>query len=160
MHETVNTEDKVKLVGYTAFWLLLTVVLMLVIAWFMGTEQILGAFLAITGLWFSVKFMCRYGKKIVVSEPVCILGTSEIEIYSLPGKTVKMNYRDISSAKIIRNATSVKLFLSGDKVTHPSGYYYVGVVYPFRRNDLDRVEQEITTRLNKHKIKAEKVSKA
>lgn len=152
MKEYIIKDDRIKLSLYTLLFLLLTLAVMLVCAWFIAGANYLGAFLGATALWFSVKYMCRYGKKLLANTPVCEFLENELVIHSLPGKAKVMRYDQISEARIWRDAKSVKLFLFGKAVQHPSGYYYVGVVYPFRRHELSEVEQQITDQLKRKKV--------
>ena len=64
MGEYTIEEDRVKLTLYTAGNLCLTLILMFICAEFMNRIFYLGVFLGATGIWFSVKYMFRYGKKL------------------------------------------------------------------------------------------------
>lgn len=159
MSEYVIMEDHKRLILYTLFNLIATLILVVLASGFYSYGAFLLAFLAITGLWFSIKFMCRYGNKWLKKIPVCEFSEDEIIIHSLPGDPKRMNYREIKDAKIIRDYKSVKLFFAGDQVKHPSGWYYAGVIYPFQRSLLDEVESNSIRCLEKHHIKVQKVSK-
>ena len=67
----VIEEDRVKLALYTAGNLILTLVLMFICAEFMNRIFYLGVFLGATGIWFSVKYMFRYGKS-CLQERQCV----------------------------------------------------------------------------------------
>ena len=138
MKEYVIEEDCGRIGLYTALNLLLTVSLMLLSIAFYAVNQYLLAFFGVTGLWFSVKAMCRFGKKLLARRPVCELGRDQITIYSLPGKPKEMKYSQVKEAKMMRGYSSLKLFFRGDQVTHPSGWYYVGIVYPVQTGSFGR----------------------
>lgn len=159
MKEYVIEEDCGRIGLYTALNLLLTVSLMLLSIAFYAVNQYLLAFFGVTGLWFSVKAMCRFGKKLLARRPVCELGRDQITIYSLPGKPKEMKYSQVKEAKMMRGYSSLKLFFRGDQVTHPSGWYYVGIVYPFKRAALDGVEENVVKCLKKHGIEIKKIEK-
>lgn len=159
MKEYVIVEDYWKLALYTMMNLLLTVFLMLLSMFFYSVKWYLPAFLAVTGLWFSVKYMCRYGSKLVTKKPVCEFNQDGIVIHSLPGKPVEMKYRQIKEAKMLRTSSSVKLFFKGENVKHPSGWYYAGVIYPFKRKQLVQVEEKSMQCLKSHGVALEKIEK-
>ena len=133
----VIEEDRVKLALYTAGNLILTLVLMFICAEFMNRIFYLGVFLGATGIWFSVKYMFRYGKKLFAGTPVC----------------------EFKEVKVLRDWKSVKIFIASSEVKHPSGWNYVGVIWPFRRNELDKLEAEVMQVLSTHRLKVEKVEK-
>ena len=72
MGEYTIEEDRVKLTLYTAGNLCLTLILMFICAEFMNRVFYLGVFLGATGIWFAVKYMFRYGKKLTQNIPVCL----------------------------------------------------------------------------------------
>lgn len=159
MNEYVIWEDRKRLCMYTLLNLILTALLVIVASSLYSFGSFLFAFLAITGLWFSVKAMCRYGSKWMKKTPVCEFTNDEVILHSLPGSPKVMKYKEISEVKILRNATSVKLFFGGDNVEHPSGWYYAGALYPFQRTLLNDVEQSSQLCLEKHKVKVRKVER-
>ena len=130
----VIEEDRVKLALYTAGNLILTLVLMFICAEFMNRIFYLGVFLGATGIWFSVKYMFRYGKKLFAGTPVCEFKKKELVIHSLPGNAVTMQYSKIKEVKVLRDWKSVKIFIASSEVKHPSGWNYVGVIWPFRKS--------------------------
>ena len=159
MSEYVIEEDRVKLALYTAGNLFITIGLMFLCAEFLNQIFYLGVFLGATGIWFSVKYMFRYGKKLYNKTPVCEFKKKELVIHSLPGDAVTMQYSKIKEVKLIRDRKSVKLFFASSEVTHPSGWNYVGAIWPFRRNELDKLEAEVMQVLSAHRLKVEKVEK-
>ena len=159
MKEYVIEEDRGRIALYAALNLLLTVFLMLVSIAFYSVKQYLLAFFGVTALWFSVKAMCRFGKKLLTKKPVCAFERDQITIYSLPGRPREMKYSQVKEAKMMRGRSSLKLFFRGDQVTHPSGWYYVGIVYPFKRAALDGVEENVVKCLKKHGIEIKKIEK-
>ena len=78
MKEYIVREDRGKLLLYTLLHLCLTILLMLLTIYVYGTGHFLLAFFGITGLWFSVKAMCRYGFRLVKNTPVCEFKRDEV----------------------------------------------------------------------------------
>lgn len=157
MSEYKIQEDRSRLLIYTVLNLLLSLVLLVIGAGLYSYGGFLFTFLAITGIWFSVKAMCRYGSKWIKKTPVCELNKDEIIIHSLPGKPKIMKYQEVREIKILRDTKSVKLFFAGDKVEHPSGYYYAGAIYFFQRSKLDDIEKNSLACLKQHKVNVRKV---
>lgn len=159
MKEYVIQEDRGRLALYTGLFLLLMVVLMIASIAFFAVGWYLFSFLGITGLWFDVKAMFRYGNKLVRKKPVCEFGRDGLTIYYLPGKPREMKYRQVKEARSIRTRFTLKLFFRGDNVEHPSGWYYAGVIYPFQSKKLDEVEENTVNCLKKHGIDLVKTEK-
>ncbi|MDO4262133.1 MAG: hypothetical protein Q4C82_08645 [Eubacteriales bacterium] len=159
MSEYIIEEDRLKLLLYTLGNLALTLLLMLVCIYFANTRFYLGVFLGVTGIWYSVKYMFRYGKKLVRHTPVCEFHKHELVIHSLPRGSVTMQYRKIKEVRLLRDWKSVKLFFSSDEVTHPSGWNYVGVIWPFRRSGLDALEADVSRVLAGHRLTVQKTEK-
>ena len=145
MKEYIVQEDKGKLVLYTLLNLVLTLVLILLSIYVYGNGYFLFAFLGVSGMWFSVKAMCRYGSRLIKSTPVCEFASNELVLPSLP--------------KEQRTIFTVKLFFAGEKVTHPSGWYYAGIVYLFKKSKLNEVQQCVMECIKTHHIAYEVVSK-
>ena len=103
--------------------------------------------------------MFRYGKKLLKNVPVCDLKRNEVVIHSLPGKARILTYKQIKEVKLLRGRVSLKFFFSSKEVEHPSGWYYVGVVYPFQKGRLDEVEKNVAECLRKHGISINEVEK-
>ena len=110
MKEYIVREDRGKLLLYTLLNLCLTIFLMLLTIYVYGSGHFLLAFLSITGLWFSVKAMCRYGFRLVKNTPVCEFKRDEVILPALPKEQRHLKYRDIRAVKILRSSSSVKLF--------------------------------------------------
>ena len=155
----VIKEDPLKLILYTAGNLVLSLLLIILCGQLYIRGKYLPAFIAMTALWFTVKYMCRYGIRLVKKKPVCSFSDKEVTIHSLPGGDKTFFYRDTNEVKILKDWKSVKFFFSGKKVEHPSGWDYVGVIYPFKRDELEAVENQVTAILNKHKVKVSKATK-
>ena len=90
---------------------------------------------------------------------MCEFKKKELVIHSLPGNAVTMQYSKIKEVKVLRDWKSVKIFIASSEVKHPSGWNYVGVIWPFRRNELDKLEAEVMQVLSAHRLKVEKVEK-
>lgn len=159
MKEYVIPEDKGRLLFYTGLNLVLMILLMAASIFSYAVSWYLVTFLCITGLWFVIKTMFKYGKKLLKNVPVCELKRNEITIHSLPGKARTLTYKQIKEVKLLRGRASLKFFFSGKGVDHPSGWYYVGVVYPFQKGRLDEVEKNVTECLRKHGISINVVTK-
>ena len=104
--------------------------------------------------------MCRYGFRLVKNTPVCEFKRDEVILPALPKEQRHLKYRDIRAVKILRSSSSVKLFFSGDHVTHPSGWQYAGAVYLFQRKKLNDVQKYAMDCLHTHHISFEVVQKA
>ena len=159
MKEYIVQEDKGKLVLYTLVNLVLTLVLILLSIYVYCNGYFLFAFLGVSGMWFSVKAMCRYGSRLIKSTPVCEFASNELVLPSLPKEQRTMRYKDIKEIKILRTRFTVKLFFAGEKVTHPSGWYYAGIVYLFKKSKLNEVQQCVMECIKTHHIAYEVVSK-
>ena len=159
MKEYTVPEEKGRLLFYTGLYLVLMILFMLASILFFAVNQYLLTFLCITGLWFVVKAMFRYGKKLFKNTPVFELKKSEVVIYSLPGKPKTLSYKQVTGVKLLRGRASLKYFFSGKEVTHPSGWYYAGVVYPFRKERLEEIEKKVAECLGKHGITVQEVKK-
>lgn len=159
MNEYIIEDDKTKLISYTLLNFTITIIFMIISAFFYSTGLFIISFLSITGMWFSVKAMCRYGKRLIKKIPVCEFNKSEVIIHSLPDENNSMKYKEIREVKIMEDWKSLKLFFSGEKVTHPSGWTYVGIIYPFQRNLLDETKENVITYLENHKVKYSIVDK-
>ena len=159
MSEYVIKEDTTKLLLYTVGNLVLSLLLMILLGQFYIMGKYLLAFFSLTGLWFSVKYMCRYGMRLVKKKTVCSFGAKEVTIHSLPEGDKTSLYRDVDEVKILSDWKSIKIFFSGKYVKHPSGWDYVGVIYPFKKRELKEVEMQVTEVLKKHHVKVSKVTR-
>lgn len=159
MKEYVIPEDKGRLLFYTGLYLLLMILLMLASIAFYTVGWYLTTFFCITALWFVVKAMFRYGRKFLRDIPVCELKKNEVVIHSLPGKAKVLTYKQIKEVKLLKGRVSLKFFFSGKGVEHPSGWYYVGIVYPFQKKRLVEVEKNVEECLKSHGISIYQVEK-
>lgn len=151
-------EDRHKLFIYTLLLLILTIALLILASGFYSMQAFLFTFLMISGMWFSVKAMCRYGKKWLHHTPVVEFTNDEIILHTFDEQRIP--YQDIKDVKLIRDYKSVKLFFATDYVSHPSGWYYVGAIYLFQRATLKDVEKETIACLKNHHIEVHNVEKA
>jgi hypothetical protein len=158
MGEYIIKEDTLKLILYTVGNCILSFLLMILAAQLYIMGKFLLAFFTLTAIWFSVKYMLRYGIRLVKNKPVCSFNDKEVTIRSSSEKNKTFSYRDINEVKILTDWKSVKFFFSGKQVVHPSGWDYVGVIYPFKRNELKVVENQVVAILEKHHVKINKVS--
>lgn len=152
MNEYIIEDDRKKLICYTGLNLLLTLFLFILSASFFSTGLFIVSFLGITGMWFSIKAMCKYGNRLINKIPVCEFKKSEVIVHSLPEEESSMKYNDIKEVKILKDSKSLKLFFAGNMVTHPSGWNYVGIIYPFQRSLLADTENNIKNLFNNHKV--------
>ena len=104
MNDLIIKEDRIKLTCYTIMNLVLTILLMFIIAFTYFREQYLFAFLAITGLWFSVKYMCKYGIKLIKNEPLCTFMNSKVVSNELPNTEEGIKYKEMKEVKILKNS--------------------------------------------------------
>lgn len=153
MKEYTITEDRAKLILYTVGNLFITLVLMVITMYFFTTGLYLIAFFGVTGMWFSVKSMIAYGLRLFKKKPICSFKQDEVILYSLHDGEIVMKYNEIEEAKLLIDFKSVKLFFSGKKVQHPSGWNYVAAVYLFKRNLLEEVQAKTIECLKSHNIK-------
>lgn len=159
MSEYVIKEDTLKLILYTVGNMVLSFLLMILAAQLYVMGKFLFAFLILTAIWFSVKYMLRYGIRLVKNKPVCCFDDKGVTIHSSSEKDKTFSYRDIDEVKILNDWKSIKFFFSGKQVVHPSGWDYVGVIYLFKRNELQAVENQVIEILEKHHVKINKVSR-
>lgn len=159
MNEIVIEDDYKKVFIYSFINFLLTVLIMLGIMWFYGHSQFLIAFLLITAIWFSVKYMCRYAMCFIKHRPVIIFRKNEIVCPNKEKDEQVIKYKDIQEVRIMRDRKSIKLFFKSNKTLHPSGYVYVGISYLFKRSNLNEVLDEIEKCLEKHNLKINKGDK-
>lgn len=152
MNEVIITDDQKKLLCYTIINLVLTVLLIIIASNFYTHNYYLSFLFAITGMWFSVKTMCKYGKCWIKKVPVCEFRDREVILHSLAEDDNTMQYGEIKEIKILKDKKSVKLFFAGDCVHHPSGWIYVGIVYLFKRKELEEVENKIKQCLDEHHV--------
>ena len=103
--------------------------------------------------------MFRFGKKLTQIIPVCTFKNKELVIYSLPRGPVTMQYCKIKEVKVLRDHKSIKLFFASDEVTHPSGWNYVGVIWPFRKQELAETEERVVEVMKKHNLNVTVVDK-
>ena len=159
MNELVIVNDYKKVFIYCFINFLLTILIMFGIMWFYVHSQFLIAFLLITAIWFSVKYMCHYAMCFIKHRPVIIFRKNEIVCPNKEKVEQIIKYKDIQEVRIMRDWKSIKLFFKSNKTSHPSGYMYVGISYLFKRSDLNRVMDEIEKCLEKHNLKINKISK-
>ena len=159
MNEYIIEDDRKKLICYTVLNLILTLILFIVSASFFSTGLFIVSFLGITGMWSSIKAMCKYGNRLINKIPVCEFKKSEVIIHSLPKEENTMKYNEIKEVKILRDSKSLKLFFAGNKVKHPSGWSYVGIIYPFQRCLLADIENNVKDFFNNHKVRYSVVEK-
>jgi hypothetical protein len=150
-------EDRKRLLLYTILYGLLTLVLMLAAVVFYNltvkyTLGWLGVLLAITGVWYAGNALTRYLNRYYYHLPVCEFRAQELSINTLAAKPKVIAYRNIKSAWITHGKVSVNLFVRGEGVDHPSGYWYIGVVYPFQKEQLAGAEEQIRAELKKHSV--------
>lgn len=85
-------------------------------------------------------------------------GERTMRIYadSDPKKAIVVPYRDIKSYKLIRQGKALRLLLSGDWVSHPSGFQLVDIDRPFMADTLDGLEGQVLDVLRSHHVKQSK----
>ena len=154
MDEYVIYDDRIKLLFLTMGTISLTLAFIFLCAEFLNQVNYLGVFLGATGIWFSVKYMFRHGRKLIKNTPICVLKKEELIIYSLYPYPIVMNYKKIKDIKILEDSSSIKLFFSSDEIKHPSGWNYVGITWPFKRSQLAKTEKEIISFLDMHNLQA------
>ena len=159
MKQYIVKDDQIKLACYTLLNFTLTLLLSFAILYLFGNQYFLLAFFAMTALWFSVKYMCRYGSRYIRKQPVCVCKEQYVLFHSWTNDEKKLRYQEIKEVRLLRDWKSVKLFFAADQVDHPSGWWYVGIVYYFKRGELDEIEQTLLALFNKHHVKISKTEK-
>lgn len=152
MKEYIVQDDRTTGLLCTMLYLLLSGVLLLCSIYAYRIGYFLLAFLGITGIWFSVKVACRYGSRWLHHTPVCEFQTDGIVFPAMPRAAQTMSYRDIKRIRILQSTHSVKLFLSGDTVSHPSGWNYTNVRYIFHTEKLSEATQHMLDCIQRHHI--------
>lgn len=152
-------DDRMKLCLYTILNLILTLCFILIIIFTLGNAYYLLSFLGITALWFSVKYMCRYGIRLIKDTSICEFHKTYISFPVNSNDLQSLSYKEIKEVKILRDWKSIKLFFSGNKVQHPSDWYYIGIIYLFRNSYLYKIEDNIINILKKNNITYEVVKK-
>lgn len=111
---------------------------------------------ALTAGWYTVKTFSTYGSRLLKKRPVMEFLPEDVVVYTGRNKKDVIPYAVIREAGLVREGHAVRLLLAGDWVTHPSGCYYVGIVYPFRAADLDGVSADVTACFARHKVRMRK----
>lgn len=114
--------------------------------------------LALTVAWFTSRAMGRRFSRLLQHTGVVDFGERTMRIYadSDPKKAIVVPYRDIKSYKLIRQGKALRLLLSGDWVSHPSGFHLVDIDRPFMADTLDGLEGQVLDVLRSHHVKQSK----
>lgn len=122
MKQYIVKDDQIKLACYTLLNFTLTLLLLFAILYLFGNQYFLLAFFAMTALWFSVKYMCRYGSRYIRKQPVCVCKEQYVLFHSWTNDEKKLRYQEIKEVRLLRDWKSVKLFFPLTKsITPPAG---------------------------------------
>lgn len=158
-------EDRTRLALQGVAYLLLAFFGLFLVAGGVGATQITLNIayltLVLVGLplaWFASKAMGRRFGRLFTRVNVADFGEQHIFIYDKADskKAKVVSYKDVKSYKLIRQGNALRLLLSGDWVTHPSGFYFVDINRPFMADTLDGLEGEILEVLRSHHVKQAK----
>lgn len=155
------SEDRTRLLVTGVLYLLLAFVGLFLVAGGLGATQISQnvayMMLAIVGLplaWFTSKAMGRRFHRFASHVDVIDFGKHNVFIYDSadPEKAIAVSYKDIKNYKTIRQGRAVRLLLSGDWVSHPSGYKLIDINRPFMATTLDDVETNVKRVMREHRV--------
>lgn len=152
MNEYAVLEDYKKLICYAVLHLLLTLCCLSLAVILYSMESYLLMFFTVTIVWFSIKFMSQYTVRFFKKKPICEFKRDELVLHTLSPNEKTMAYKDIEDVKMKRTTTSIKLYVRGAGVEHPTGIYYIRIVYPFQKQRLDEVAQHISKCLRKQHV--------
>lgn len=150
MNQFIIQEDYMKCSLYLIINGLLSILFFLLTVISLTYQKYLITFVGITTLWFTIKYMIRYGKILIKKYPICIFDSNGIQI-NYDHQFFK--YKDIIDVKIIQKKFSIKLFIKSLDVEHPSKYYYINIAYLIKQKKLSEIEQTIINILKEKKVK-------
>lgn len=116
-------------------------------------------FLALTVCWFTGKAGGRALLRLVKHKPLCVIRERELEIAMPSGEGKIMKIKDISRMERKDTGSRIQLVLHGSHVEHPSGAYLIDIHYPFAKQQLLTVSDELHTWINKQKIEVTVIQK-
>ena len=163
--DVYKRQDRTRLLLQGVAYLLLAFFGLFLVAGGIGATQIslniAYLTLVLVGLpvaWFASKAMGRRLGKFFAHTNVIDFGVQHIFIYDKADskKATVVSYKDVKSYKLIRQGSALRLLLSGDWVTHPSGFHFVDINRPFMADTLDGLEGEILEVLRSHHVKQAK----
>lgn len=160
-YELTIQEDQHYIVRQAVLYTLTVLALFIVafIAFDLGHTGFTWAYLvtlaALTAIYFLVAHAGMYIGKAI--KPTPVLDATDKEFIYHPRanaqKDVHIAYKDITSYQIVREAHAIRFLLRGSWVKHPSGVFYIGVVYPYQKAQLDQIEADLHALCLHHQIK-------
>lgn len=157
MENYIVLDDQKRTILYALGNTLLSILLLVGALICFATTFYLGSFFLLTGVWFTIKYMFSYIKRWIRKTPICEFKKHDMIVYPKTGKEIRLRYKDVKEAKLIEKGNGIQLFIKGKGVTHPSGYYYIGMYYPFQKNKIQEVQRGVQKVLNKNNIQCDLV---
>lgn len=108
--------------------------------------------------WFASKAMGRRFARLASHTHVVDFGRRDVFVYvkADPKKALVVPYADVKGYRLIRQGKALRLLLSGDWVSHPSGYQLVDINRPFAASTLDALEENIQDVMREHHVRRAK----
>lgn len=151
-------QDRLRITLYALFYLFLALVSFYLTALTYSYKQYVFAFAAVTVLWFMTKFFLRYAR-ILIKDIPCLEFTKEsFTMHVLGEKPVVLKYNQVNKAELMHKNNSLKLFIYTSDCKHPSGFYYVGITYWFKKKEeLKTIQEQIVSEFKKYHINVNQV---
>lgn len=150
MSEWIVKEDYLKCIIYTVVNCILSAIFMVITSISLVTNHYFVTFIAITILWFTIKYMIKYGKFLMKRNPICIFKKNGIQVYP---DDVFITYKEIIEVQVVKKTFTVQLWIKSLNVEHPTKYLYVGITYLFERKKLAMIYDTIVELLKNKGIK-------
>lgn len=151
-------QDKVRITIYTLMYLALALVAFYLTALTYSYKQYVFAFVSATLLWFMIKFMLRYARILIKDEPCLDIEKDDFTMYVLGEKPVKLNFSQVDSAELLYKGNSLKLIVKTPTCKHPSGFYYVGITYWFKKKEeLKDIQKQIVDEFKKYHVNVKEI---
>lgn len=151
-------QDKVRITIYALMYLALALVAFYLTALTYSYKQYVFAFVSATLLWFMIKFMLRYARILIKDEPCLDIEKDGFTMYVLGEKPVKLNFSQVDSAELLYKGNSLKLIVKTPTCKHPSGFYYVGITYWFKKKEeLKDIQKQIVDEFKKYHVNVKEI---
>lgn len=151
-NELIISDDKIRSIILILITSILSVILFILTAQFFSMQSYLFTFIFLTGLWFSIQYLFRLVRRWKHKKSIVVCGDNNISIHISDGNVKTIPYSQIKEVKIQRKWKSLRIFLKGNFVEHPSGWDYTNIVYWFNRSKLEEYESELIKTMKFHKV--------
>lgn len=151
-------QDKLRIALYALFYLALALTSFYLTALTYSYKQYIFAFVAVTVLWFMTKFFLRFAKILVKDTPCLEFNKDNFVMHVLGEKPVILEFNQVNKVELMHKNNSLKLFVYTPICKHPSGFYYVGITYWFKKKEeLKTIQEQIVSEFNKNHINVNQV---